>query len=324
MLVLGLQGSPRKRGNTEYLLSSFMDAAETLGAKTKTIHVSKKNIQPCLGCGYCEKNGFCIIKNDDMKSQIYPLIREADVVVAATPIYFYNTSTQLKGLIDRCQSFWSRKYKFKLDDPKRNYRQGVMLAQGATKGDNLFDGIKLTMKYFFDAIGATYTQNLTYQQKEKPGDMKKHPRVLEDVTQTAQSVLIPFSEKKKILFACSENACRSQMASAFAQYNGGDKIEAFSAGSTPVETLNPIMEEVMAEKGIDMAFRTPRSIEDAVSNIKPDMIVTMGCGEECPFVPGVQRSDWELPDPAGKPLEFMRSVRDDIENRINRLLNISK
>ncbi len=321
MLVLGLQGSPRKKGNTEYLLSAFMEEAAKLGAKTETIFVSKRDIKPCLGCGHCERKGFCIIDDDDMRAHIYPLIREADVIVAATPIYFYNASAQLKGLIDRCQALWSRKYKFGLNDPKINLRQGVMLAQGATKGANLFDGLKLTMKYFFDAIGADYTQNLAYRLIENTGDMKNHPTVLEDAAKTARNTLNPMLKRKKVLFACRENACRSQMASAFAQYKGGDKIEAFSAGSTPAEKINPVMEEAMAAKGIDMAFGTPRSMEDTVSDVKPDLIITMGCGEECPFAPETKRIDWNLPDPAEKSIEFMQSVRDEIENRVSELIS---
>ena len=97
MMILGFQGSPRKKGNTNYLLSAFMDEAETLGAQTRIVEVAKKNIVPCIGCGYCEKKGYCITQDDDMTNEIYPLLREADVVVLATPIYFYNVPAQLKG-----------------------------------------------------------------------------------------------------------------------------------------------------------------------------------------------------------------------------------
>ena len=76
----------------------------------------------------------------------------------------------------------------------------------------------------------------------------------------------------------------------------------------------------MAEKGIDMAYRKPRSIEKAISRVKPDIIVTMGCGEECPFVPGAERLDWDLPDPAGKDIDFMRQVRDEIEEKVQSLI----
>ena len=121
MLVLGLQGSPRKKGNTQYLLKSFLNEAENLGARTHIIEVAKKNITPCKGCGFCEKKGYCVIEDDDMKPEIYPLLRSTDVIVVATPIFFYSVTAQLKALIDRSQALWSRKYKLKLTDPVKNY-----------------------------------------------------------------------------------------------------------------------------------------------------------------------------------------------------------
>jgi len=110
------------------------------------------------------------------------------------------------------------------------------------------------------------------------------------------------------------------MASAFAQYHAGDRIEAISAGSAPVEEINPIMEEAMREKGIDMAFRKPKSIEDATSIGKPDLIISMGCEDVCPLFPGVKNEEWNLEDPAGKPISFMREIRDEIEKRVSSLL----
>jgi len=324
MLVLGLQGSPRKKGNTQYLLKSFLNEAENLGARTHFIEVAKKNITPCKGCGFCEKKGYCVIEDDDMKPEIYPLLRSADVIVAATPIFFYSVTAQLKALIDRSQTLWSRKYKLKLTDPARNYRRGFLLAQGATKGKNLFEGVNLTAMYFFDAVGADFNGSLTYKRIENTGDMKKHQTVHEDIKDAADHLLTPLLDRKKILFACRENSCRSQMASAFTQYIAGDKIEALSGGSKPADEINSDMVEVMQEKGLDMAFRKPMSIEEAISEQPPEIIVTMGCEEECPFVPGAKILDWDLPDPSGKPIDFMRNVRDEIEKRVKDFTNLLK
>jgi arsenite transporter/arsenate reductase (thioredoxin) len=321
MMILGFQGSPRKKGNTNYLLSLFMDEAENLGAQTRIIEVAQKNIVPCIGCGYCEKKGYCITKDDDMTNEIYPLLREADVVVLAAPIYFYNVPAQLKALIDRTQTLWSRKYKLSLTDPARHYRRGFLLAQGATKGKNLFEGVDLTAKYFFDAVGARFNGRLTYRHIENIGDMKEHPTVHKDVIASVKDLLAPLLGRKKILFACRENACRSQMAAAFAQHIAGNKIEAASAGSEPAEKINLDMVKAMAEKGIDMGFRKTRYLGQAASDLQPDMIITMGCGEACPFIPGMQRLDWDLPDPAGKPMDVMRNVRDEIEIRVKALVN---
>ncbi|MEJ2168659.1 MAG: arsenate reductase ArsC [Desulfobacterales bacterium] len=146
--------------------------------------------------------------------------------------------------------------------------------------------------------------------------MAGHPTVLEDIAKAVDSTLAPFLGRKKVLFACRENACRSQMASAFAQFTAGDKLDVMTAGSEPAEQVNPDMVTVMHEKGIDMGFRVPQLIKAAISDDKPDYIVTMGCKEACPFVPGARIVDWELPDPAGKPIEFMRDVRDEIEKRV--------
>jgi arsenate reductase len=319
MLVLGFQGSPRKKGNTSFLLSAFMQAVEKLGAQTRIIDVAQKNIIPCKEYVVCEKKGYCPI-DDDLKTEIYPLIRQAEVVVLASPIFFYNMTAQLKAVVDRCQTFWARKYKLKLSDPAKKTKRGFFLSVGATKGKNLFEGLQLTAQYFFDAIDAQFAGSLTYRDIESPKDMARHPTVLADVEKAAAGLIQPLRGRKKVLFACHENACRSQIASAFAQYLAGDKLEVINGGSQPAEKINSDMVTVMHETGIDMAFRVPQSIESAISITIPQYIITMGCREECPFVPGAQMRDWDLPDPAGKPLDFMREVRDEIENRVRNLI----
>jgi arsenate reductase len=319
MLVIGLQGSPQKKGNTNFLLSAFMNEANKLGAFTKIIEVAEKNILPCIGCGFCEKNGFCFI-NDDMSGEIYQLLWEADMVVAATPIFFYNATAQLKALIDRSQALWSRKYKLNLSDPGRKTRRGFLLSVGATKGKNLFEGLHLTAKYFFDALGANYNGSLTYHRIEKKGDMENHPAVLHDVRNAVAEHLSPLAARKKIMFICRENACRSQMASAFTRHLAGNSIEAVSCGSTPADSINLDMVDVMKAKGIDMAHRKPKSINDTLKRIQPEMIITMGCGDDCPFIQNVETEDWNLPDPSGKPKKFMENICNDIEKRVHDLI----
>lgn len=319
MFVLGLQGSPRRKGNTTFLLNAFMAEMKDRGAETFIINACDKFIKPCIGCANCERKGVCSITDDDMTGEIYGLLRRADVVVLATPIYFYNATAQMKLLIDRSQTLWARKYKLLLTDPGRPDRKGILLAVGATKGRNLFEGMILTAKYFFDAVGADFHGKLTYARIEDAGDMEKHETVRQDVKNEADRLDALF-RRKKILFACRENAGRSQMARAFAGYHAGGRIDAQSAGSRPAEKINPLMEEAMRESGIDVAFQKPRSLDAALAEYKPDMIVTMGCGEECPFVPGVEFENWDLPDPAGKPIEFVRTVRDDIEQKVKHLI----
>ena len=318
MFVLGLQGSPRKNGNTSILLASFLAEAERLGAQTYNLAVADKRVTPCQECGACEREGFCSI-NDNMQ-EIYPLLWQADFIVMATPVFFYGSPAQLKALIDRSQTLWSRRYIHKLTDPGRKWRHGFLLDLGATKGKNLFKGVTLTAKYFFDAVGASFDGSLTYRQIEGPGDIAKHPTALTDVKEKTIKLIAPFLNRKKILFICRENACRSQMASAFARYYAGDRIEAESAGSQPASEINMLMVEVMKEKGIDMAFRRTKSIEEVSGYMKPDSIISMGCGEECPYIHGVPMQDWNLPDPSDKPINFMREVRDEIVKRVEKLI----
>ena len=121
------------------------------------------------------------------------LLREADVVVAATPIFFFNMTAQLKALVDRCQTFWARKYRFGLKDPLCKQRKGVLLAVGATKFKNLFDGLELGVEYFFDALDADYARSLTYGGIEHPGDIDKHATVQEDARRAVAEVVGPLT-----------------------------------------------------------------------------------------------------------------------------------
>ena len=319
MLILGLQGSPRKKGNTNFLLSTFLQAAERRGAVTQTIQVVERNILPCKEYVVCEKKGYCPI-DDDMASEIYGLLRQAEVVVLASPIFFYNMTSQLKALVDRCQTFWARKYRLKLSDPLKGTRRGYLLSVGATKGKNLFEGLQLTAKYFFDAIDARYEGSLFYRGIEGSKDLANHPTAREEVEQAVEALMAPYASRKKVFFLCRRNAGRSQMAGAFAQHLAGDKLDVATAGSQPAQKLNPDMVAAMAEKKIDLAFRTPQGIEAALANGRPDAIVTMGCGEECPVVPGALRQEWDVPDPSGQPMETMRQARDEIESRVKQLI----
>jgi len=314
MRILGIQGSPRKKGNTRFLLNLFLEEASRMGAETRMVDVDKRQILPCKEYTVCEKKGVCPI-DDDMKSEIYALLREAEVIVVATPIFFYNVTAQLKALIDRCQTLWARKYCLKLTDPGQKYRKGFLLALGATKGANLFEGVKLTMKYFFDAVGSGFNGSLTYPRIEHPGAMEKHPTVHEDVKREARNLLSGLEHRKRVLFVCRENACRSQMAEAFTRYHAGDQIEVLSAGTQPAEAPNPLMIEVLEEKGIDMGFRRTRALQETLLSFKPEHVITMGCGDACPTVPGAQKEDWDLQDPAGESIDFMRRIRDEVEAR---------
>lgn len=127
------------------------------------------------------------------------------------------------------------------------------------------------------------------------------------------------TDKPTVLFLCVHNAGRSQMAAGWMQHLAGDRIDVLSGGSDPAAQINPVATEAMREAGIDITARQPRPWTDADLHAS-DVIVTMGCGDSCPVVPGKRYVDWELTDPSGKPVEEVRTIRDDIELRVRALI----
>jgi arsenate reductase len=126
-------------------------------------------------------------------------------------------------------------------------------------------------------------------------------------------------EKKKILFVCVENARRSQMAEGFVEALGQGEIEVYSAGSRPSFQVDPLVIEVMKEKGIDLSARRPKGLND-LPPIEMDYLITMRCEETCPAVPTKTIIEWEIPDPKGKSSGIVRNVRDMIEEKVRALL----
>lgn len=122
-----------------------------------------------------------------------------------------------------------------------------------------------------------------------------------------------------VLFVCLHNAGRSQMSRALFERAAGDRHEARSAGTSPAEAVHPEVVEAMSELGIDLSANRPRKLADADAEWA-DVVVTMGCGDECPYIPGRRYLDWELPDPAGQRLEEVRETREEIRRRIEGLL----
>ncbi|GAA1449519.1 arsenate reductase ArsC [Nocardiopsis tropica] len=125
--------------------------------------------------------------------------------------------------------------------------------------------------------------------------------------------------KPSVLFVCVHNAGRSQMAAAWLRHLSGGRVEVRSAGSAPADSLNPAVVEAMAEVGVDITGQRPRVLtEQAVE--ASDVCVTMGCGDACPFFPGKRYLDWDLPDPAGRGVEAVRPIRDEIRRRVEALI----
>jgi protein-tyrosine-phosphatase len=125
--------------------------------------------------------------------------------------------------------------------------------------------------------------------------------------------------KKRIVFICVENARRSQMAEGFAETLGREDVEVYSAGSRPSSSIDPLVIEVMREKGIDLAGKQPKGLND-LPPVEMDYLITMGCEETCPTIPAKKTIEWEIPDPKGKSIKFCREIRDKIEDKVKDLL----
>jgi len=126
-------------------------------------------------------------------------------------------------------------------------------------------------------------------------------------------------EKPTVLFVCVHNAGRSQMAAGYLQQMAGDRINVLSAGSEPANRINPVAVRVMAEEGIDITTATPKSLTtEAVQ--ESDVVITMGCGDACPYYAGKRYEDWKLDDPAGQGIDNVRPIRDDIKDRVKALI----
>jgi multimeric flavodoxin WrbA/protein-tyrosine-phosphatase len=317
MLVLGLQGSPRKNGNTDLLLAAFMEAARGLGAATETIYVAQRDIQACKEYIVCEKKGLCPIK-DEMNA-IYTLLRRAEVVVAASPVFFYGITAQLKALIDRCQTLWARKYKLGLRDPHSDRRRGLLLGVAATKGKHLFEGMELTAKYFFDGISAAYDGCIAYRAVEAKGEMAAHPTYLTDMSAAAARLVGGLAKRRRLLFISEGDACRGQMAGAFARILAGNRLDVATAGTHPAMGADKTMQAAMAEKGIDLGYHAPRGLDALLAEGAPDTVVSIG--QKIPTLPfeTAHTTHWDLPNPAEGSMKQICGLRDEIERQVAEL-----
>ena len=132
----------------------------------------------------------------------------------------------------------------------------------------------------------------------------------------------PVGDRPEVLFVCVHNAGRSQMGAALLAHHAGDRVVVRSAGTAPADTINPAVVEAMAEIGIDLLAggARPKKLDDAAVEAS-DVVITMGCGDECPFYPGKKYLDWALPDPAGQGIDAVRPIRDEIDRRVRALVS---
>jgi multimeric flavodoxin WrbA len=189
MKALGIFGSPRRGGNTDLLLEEALRGAQEKGANVERLYLSDYAITPCKECHGCDHAGNCVVLDDMQK--IYPKLLEADVIIFASPIFFYGVTAWAKALIDRSQALWSRKYLLK--DPslgkEGRKRKGFFISVGATKGQRVFDGAILTVKYFFDVLNAEYVGELLFRGVEAKGDILKHHEALQQAYEMGRKLV---------------------------------------------------------------------------------------------------------------------------------------
>ena len=188
--VLGIFGSPRRGGNSDLLLEEALKGAEQEGADVERLRLADLALIPCKECHGCDQTGRCVVQ-DDMQA-VYPKLIEADIIFLASPIFFYGITAWAKALIDRSQAIWARKYLLK--DPslskEAKKRKGFFISVGATKGQKLFEGAILTVKYFFDAIHAEYAGDLLIRGLDAKGDVLKQPDALQQAFEAGRQLVL--------------------------------------------------------------------------------------------------------------------------------------
>ena len=178
--IIALYGSPRRKGNTARLLKKAVAGAQDAGADVEEIVLRDLKLSPCLEIYGCLQDGECAIKDDFQ--QVRDKILNAQGLMLASPVFFYTVSAHTKILMDRFQSLWVKKYWVDKTPPEQqtNTRKGLFISTGATKGKKLFDGMLLTIKYFFDVLDMELWKSLLYRQLDFQDDVLKHPEYLEE------------------------------------------------------------------------------------------------------------------------------------------------
>lgn len=176
--ILAIYGSPRKDGNTDIVLREAVRGAKTSGCLVNEVYLRDLTLSPCLEIYGCKKTGRCVIEDDFQ--QLYDQIEAADAIMLASPIFFYAVSAHTKILMDRCQSFWVKKYWLEgaARGEKQLSRLGFFVSVAATQGKKLFDGPLLSVRYFFEAIDTALWGSLLYRGIDHKGEILDHQDML--------------------------------------------------------------------------------------------------------------------------------------------------
>ena len=176
--ILAIYGSPRRKGNTSLLLKKAVQGALEAGAEVEEIILRDLNMSPCLEIYGCKKTGRCVIQDDFQK--VYDQLLACHGLMLASPIFYYTVSAHTKILMDRCQSFWAKKYWVEKTpiEKRKATRKGLFISVGATKGKKLFDGTLLSIRYFFDVLDTELWRSLLYRSLDLERDVLGHPEYL--------------------------------------------------------------------------------------------------------------------------------------------------
>ena len=187
--VLGISTSPRVNGNSDLLLRRALAGAGAAGARTELLRLRDLNIAPCVECNSCRTTGRCGVEDD--YQMVLAKMLDADRLIFATPIFFMTVCAQAKVLIDRCQCLWARKYVLKkpLTTTSGRDRRAMVVAVGGSKSKEMFDSIRLTMKYYLDVLDMHYAANLFVNKVENSGDIEKHPSAMKEAFRLGEELV---------------------------------------------------------------------------------------------------------------------------------------
>lgn len=184
--IIAIYGSPRKNGNTAALLKAAVAGAREAGAQVEEVYLRDLKISPCLEIYGCKKDGKCVIA-DDFHAVRDRMLAAAGLMLAS-PVFFYTVSAQTKILMDRCQSLWVKKHWLENAPQRRDpKRKGMFVCAGATHGKKLFDGILLTVRYFFEVLDMSLEKSLLYRGLDFEGDALSHPEYLDEAREAGKA-----------------------------------------------------------------------------------------------------------------------------------------
>ena len=187
--ILAIYCSPRLKGNTSLLLKKAVQGALEAGAEVEEIILRDLNMSPCLEIYGCKKTGRCVIQDDFQK--VYDQLLASHGLMLASPIFYYTVSAHTKILMDRCQSFWAKKYWVEKTpiEKRKATRKGLFISVGATKGKKLFDGTLLSIRYFFDVLDTELWRSLLYRSLDFERDVLGHPEYLKEAYGAGKELL---------------------------------------------------------------------------------------------------------------------------------------